>query len=165
MENNRTEQCASPASCLEGQTYRSVSPSAVRYQQLQPQQTQVYCKKGLNTTELNSGFRSLLLIKLKIIRNVFSFCRGCPCRHGRQRRAAGSGSQPGQRVDPQTRLQEHTRYSELTSLAAYVTESDAFPVCSFVNFIVFLLFLFCFVCCVCSDVCEGVCPGEWSVLG
>lgn len=39
--------------------------------------------------------------------------RGCKCRHGRQRRAARGGGQPGQRVDPQTRLQEHTRYSLL----------------------------------------------------
>lgn len=50
-------------------------------------------------------------------RDVFFlfYYRGCPCRHGRQRRAARGGGQPGQRVDPKTGLQEHTRYSELTS--------------------------------------------------
>lgn len=56
-------------------------------------------------------------------------CRGCPRRHVRQRRTVRSGSQPGQRVDPKTELQEHTRYSKLTSpltLSHHCTESILF---------------------------------------
>lgn len=40
--------------------------------------------------------------------------RGRPCGCGGQRGAARGGGQPGQRFDPQTGLQEHTRYRGLT---------------------------------------------------
>lgn len=83
----------------------------------------------------------------------FLLYRGCPCRHGRQRRAVGGGGQPGQRVDPQTGLQEHTRYSELT-------EHATLKFCCLGSFVQSVICFF-----VRSDVREGVCPGEWCVLG
>lgn len=67
--------------------------------------------------------------------------RGCPCGHGRQRRAAGGGGQPGQRVDPETRLQEHTRYSELTLPAAAAGESTGLH-----NLEVAVLIVLCVLC-------------------
>ena len=36
------------------------------------------------------------------------------------------------------------------------------PPCT--SFTIFLCVCLC-VCCFCSDICQGVCPGEWSVLG
>lgn len=70
------------------------------------------CLKAQPQTKFRSVF-TVIVTGFSV--TVCSLCRGCSCRHGRQRRAVGSGGQPGQRVDPQTRLQEHTRCQQQSS--------------------------------------------------
>lgn len=94
---------------------------------------------------------------LKIVCGFFSFQRGCSCRHGGQRGTAGSGGQPGQRVDRQTRLQEHTRYSLTDVLQALCL---SIQLCHRVA-----ESCFCLSVSICSDIREGVCAGKRRVLG
>lgn len=88
--------------------------------------------------------------------------RGRPCGRGGQRGAARGGGQPGQRLDPQTGLQEHTRYRRLMFQVP--------PLLMVIFFFFFLdaselhsvVFPFSFFC---SNVCEGVPAGERRVCG
>lgn len=70
--------------------------------------------------------------------------RGCPRGRGGQRGAARGGGQPGQRLDPQTGLQEHTRYRGPTFQVP-----SALMVFFFFFFLThqsFTLLYFCFLC-------------------